>query len=393
MNKSENTETIAVIDRVIPIPVKHVASFDSLIYKVPVKPFSNLYAQCSERMNVIRFLSVCSIVWGHCLLGWDHVSSHNNLFLFTRAIFIQIGRIGTINFFFISGYFLIDKINQFNIISYLRHRLFTLILPWVFFLSLFVLIQIFEVIPFHQLVTTSISQILVTALKLGNAFIFHSAYWFVPASIVSAVILVLFQKHLNRAWFGAILIGITLFYEINLYHGWITTSHSKAFVGYTLFMWLGMQVKINLPRIKAFVDNLSWAIIFPIILFCFAMAAAEGVKLMTLGSADPFASIRFSNAILSIVTFLSLLKSTRLDWVNIFKPRNTVYGIYLIHCIFISQLTGLINKNVSGTNQTTNLQYSIIIQVIFFSFIMATSWVIVKAINRSPFKFIIGTKK
>ncbi len=393
MNNLENIKTAAAIQSINHPRVEQIAIAAKPINISQAKPFANLYAICAERMNVIRFLSVCSIVWGHCLLGWDKVQSQNEVFLFTRTFFMQIGRIGTINFFFISGYFLKDKINQFNVLSYLRHRLFTLILPWVFFLVLFVSIQLFEIVPFSQLVSSSLTHIIGIAIRLSSAFIFHSAYWFVPASLVSATILVMFRKHLNSIWLGATLVLITLAYGVNLYYGWITTSHSKAFVGYTLFMYLGIQLKTYLPRVKAFIDNLSWFIIVPAFILSFMLAAAEGVRLTNIGSADPFASIRLTNAMLSAVFFLSLLKSARFDWVNVFNPRKTVYGIYLIHCIIISQLTGLISKYISQADQTSNLQFSIMIQILFFALIMFASWLLVVTINRSPIKFIIGTKK
>lgn len=266
----------------------------------------------------------------------------------------------------------------------------TLILPWVIFLLLFVIIEVFHAITIDQILHGSLRQTLAVAYTLGVSFIFHSAYWFIPMSIISALALIILKKMVNNVWFGVLLALVTFFYCVNLYGGWVAVNHTKAVLGYTFFMWLGVQLKVNLPKIKSAIDNMFWPVLLPTLLLGFVIACNEGRSLMHLGSADAYASIRLSNVFVSIIIFISLLKSDSLAWVNNLNPRKYVFGLYLVHCIIISQLAPIVKLFMPAAYLHTHIVNSVLIQFLFFGFILAISYLVVTVIKRSRLSFIIG---
>ncbi len=346
----------------------------------------SINARFANRMNIIRVLSMCSIIWRHTLLGWEDVHVTSGAFFFIQALFIQLGKLGTINFFVISGYFLCDKLESFTIWNYLRSRFFRLIIPWLVFLFLFVAIELIEIMPPHQ----TLSAILKLAFTLGVSFLFHSAYWFVPVCIFSAIVLIACKKFINNKWFGLMLLAFSLFYGINLYFGWVAVSHTKAVMGYIFFMWLGIQLKQHLHLVAHFLNKINWNILLPLMAICLIIACFEGIILRNIIPDDAFSTLRISNLVLSTFIFIPLLKSKKMNWLNKLDPRNHAYGIYLAHCIVISQLTPVINAYISKDNQTINLESSILLEIAFFIVTLSVTYFIVKSIKNSPLKFIIG---
>lgn len=310
----------------------------------------NLVATYTERMNILRFLAICSIVWGHSLGTLESTVFTNTLFQFLQMALIELGKMGTVIFFLISGFFLADKIHKFNVVSYLRYRLFTVIVPWLSYLILFVIIQMLHILSFDQFTGQSFFTTLALFLNLFKIFIVHAAYWFIPVAMLSACLLILFKKHLNKPWFILILLAITAFYSINLYHGWISSNHTKAFLAYVFFMWLGVQLKYRIQKIRDIAESVSWSIVLPLLAVLFVAACLEGAYLRNIASEDPYASIRLSNWLLSIVVFFAYLKSNVMSWINSLKPQCYVYGVYLIHSIVMTELVPLMNRIVLQNN-------------------------------------------
>ena len=361
----------------------------NISYQPRISQYTYTFA---DKMSVIRFISMCSIVWGHCLLGWDSTHPGIPAHRFYQLFFLQLGKIGTINFFIISGFFLNDKIQKFNVLSYLKHRFFPLILPWLIFLTVFVLIEVMKVLPLRQILHGNIRQTSKLFIALASSFIFHSAYWFIPMSIISALLLIVFKKYISKPWFGVILAAITLFYSINLYHGWVTVNHTKSVLGYTFFMWLGIQLSLHLNSFKAFLIKIDWLPFIILACIMYFLTCREGLILTQIGSADSFASIRLTNSFLSVLLFLVFLKSEKLQWTNIFRPRKYCFGIYLVHCIIIAQFTPLLIQIASNTFFNSSITNSVLIRFCFFIFVLLLSYIIVNLIYRTRLKFILGSK-
>jgi len=244
----------------------------------------------------------------------------------------------------------------------------------------------------HQILHGPAGVTLLFAYNLSKGSVFHAAYWFIPVALISVLLLIAFKKHINNLWLGMFLGVCALFYGVNLYHGWVSANHTQAFVGYVFFVWLGAQLKIHSEWIKPLLGNLPWPALLAISLILFAIACLEGMTLASIGCVDPYASLRISNAVLSIVVFLYLLKSHRFNWIRHLRPGQNTYGIYLIHSIVISELTPLVGRHIYKYHLQQHLPYLFLIQLLFFAIVLAISFIAVECLRRSPLRFVIGVK-
>lgn len=346
---------------------------------------ANLVQFCNKRMNIIKFIAMCSVVWGHCIYQLEHQYFHKGNDQLVQAVMLQIGRVGTVAFLMVTGYLMSTKIANLTIGSYLRSRFRSLILPWVVFLAACIGIEMLHTIlatPQH----ISAAALVNLAGNLANIFVFHSAYWFIPASIFASLILIAFKKYINSMWFGVALVTITLFYSVNLYHNWISANHTRAFLGYVFFMWLGIQIRAHIHGIKRHIDNIPWAVITGLLIVTFFMACEEEMKLTAIGSVDPYASIRSTNFVFSILLFLSIIKTYRMGWIDQLKPQSNIYGVYLIHPIIINEILPYTNKFISYNNFCHDVIGSIITQTFIFALIFSISYLLIISIRRLPFK-------
>jgi hypothetical protein len=303
---------------------------------------------------------------------------------------MELGRVGTINFFIISGFFFANKIQQFTVVGYLRYRLFSIIIPWLLFVVLFVLMQLVQIVTLPKLFVQNPAATATLAFNLFIAAIFHAAFWFIPLSILSACLLIVCKKFINTLWFGTLLGGITVFYCINLYHGWVSVNHARSFVGYVFFMWLGVQVKVHLQWVKIFVEKLLWWLLVPAIAVLAMLACREGWVLKSAGCKDAFASIRFSNILLSLLLFAAVLKVPQKAWVGKINPHKYIYGIYLVHSLVLLKLMPLMSKFVLTRHMFGNFGEAILTQLLFFACVVTITYGLVLGIKNSQLRFLIG---
>ena len=341
-------------------------------------------------MSVLRFISICSVVWGHCLLDLGSARFNFPYSQWYQALFLQLGRIGTINFFIIAGYFLGEKVQSFTLKSYIEHRFFSLILPWVIFLSIFTSIGLFKTLTIKQVLHESIWFEINLFIKLGKSFIFDLSYWFVPASLFSSLILILFKKQVASFKFGIFLASISLFYCVNLYYSWISPVHTKSFLAYTFFMWLGLTLKLNLNFFKDFIKKVRWMNLALLFLVAYILACTEGFFLLKIGLKEPFASTRLSNQFLSIMLLFAVMKSDWLRWITIFNPRKYTFGIYLTHCIIITLLTPVVYPLSTSSMAVNSFANALLLRFCFFVSILVLSALVVKLIKSTHLKFILG---
>ncbi|WDF53953.1 acyltransferase family protein [Mucilaginibacter sp. KACC 22063] len=290
-----------------------------------------------QKGDTLRILAICSVIWSHCLYPSKMFHTPYVPLSFLQTMVIELGRPGTVIFFILSGFCIGKKVHQFSIASYLKYRLQSLIIPWCICLLAYAVLQAFHIKGlqlFHQPVM-AIAALITTLLK---GLIFHAAYWFVPVAIFSAVVLVAFKKTFNKWWFILILTAITLFYGVNLYGKWIPGIHTKAFAAYILFMWMGVQIRQHILLFHRFIQRIQWPTLLCLIATLLFLNHLEIIQLLKVGSDDPFASIRISNCLLAIVITIAVLKARPLKFVQYLKPQETIFGIYLIHSIIISEL-------------------------------------------------------
>jgi len=165
----------------------------------------------ADRLNIIRFLAICSIIWGHSTFLIEHQIFTNTFDQYLQSALIQCGKIGTIFFFMISGFFLAGQIQRFNLLSYLKYRLSSLIVPWLIFISAAALIQTGQTLAVVSPHSITLTYVIKVIADYYIGVIFYGAYWFIPVSIFSSLIFIQFKKHANSMWVGASLAAITLF--------------------------------------------------------------------------------------------------------------------------------------------------------------------------------------
>ncbi|MES2829641.1 MAG: acyltransferase [Bacteroidota bacterium] len=342
----------------------------------------------SQKLDFARFIAICSIVWGHAVIVIPPTILKN--YSYIHSFVLQSGKVGTVMFFIISGFFLNRKIETFTVPGYLRYRTFSLIVPWISCLSLYILILIIDDLAFKEVVKENAWVSIKSIVVLYKDFIFYTSYWFIPIAILSSCILIVFKNFINKMWFGLILLCITLFYDINFYYNWVSALHTKAIFGYVFFVWLGIQINAHLKIVDILLQKISWKVVVPLLIVGLWASCYEGWKLSLLGSADSYASLRFSNAIFSVVLFFSILKFKDIDWLNYLHPRKYVFGIYLIHCIVISMLKPKIEKVLLSEGFFDTAIHLLIAQVLLFVFLFSLVQLIVIAIKESRFSAFLG---
>ena len=135
-----------------------------------------------------------------------------------------------------------------------------------------------------------------------------------------------------------------------------------------------------------------WRLIVFLLIATYFLACEEGVLLAKIGSDDPFASIRLSNILLTVLLFIAILKIRIPNKVEAFKPERFCYGIYLLHCIIIAQFTSILSKMECSRFFTNSFFNALILRLSFFSVIIFLSILSVGLIGRTRFKFIFGLK-
>ncbi|MDB5014074.1 MAG: hypothetical protein JWQ25_2276 [Daejeonella sp.] len=346
-----------------------------------------------EQIDTIRFITICFIVWGHCLLGWDERVTNSWTDEIVRSLVLQTGRISTIIFFIVSGFLLRPKINEYTVKSYFKKRIPKIYLPWFLSISFLMVISVIQLLPLHDLwVSRDLNGFIKLNYNILNGLLLYSSYWFITTYMAGMAIIIYFRKYVEKFWFGAILLLFTIFYCINLHYLWIDPNHEKAILAYTFFIWLGVQVNVYSDVILKFIKQISWLTVILLFFSLFIVACFEGETLAGMHLKDAYASNRFTNILVSIVFFLALLKLGKLSAVNILNPRKTVYGIYLIHNILIFECYLIINTFFKETLSTLNFWNLFAIQIAFVIFIMVLTYKIVSVIGKSRYSWAIGGK-
>ena len=342
------------------------------------------------RMNVVRFIAICSVVWGHCSLGLENRVFSNEGFQLMQAVSMQAGRVGTIMFFIISGFLLFDKIERFTPLTYLRYRLYSLIIPWLSFIAILVFFQVFHEFTLKEILQNDLSATGTLVWQLAKGSVFHAAYWFIPIAIFSSVLLIALKRYIRTIWLGLVLAGLSLLYCINLYVSWVPVLHTTAVLGYVFYLWLGMFIKLYINKVIAVLKGIPAVMVVFALIVGFLVACAEAINLSHIGCADSYASLRLSNAELSVLLFAVLLKSHRLSFIDYLQPQKNTYGIYLMHSLIIMVLAPIANNYIASHNAYFSWSQFITVQITFFTCVFALSFLIVSVIRRSSLRVILG---
>lgn len=367
------------------------ATSDAVFFPVSsVASVTRLQRLYTAKLSTLRFVAICSIVWGHSLLGWDTRHFTTTSMFALQTVMIELGRLGTVIFFIISGYFLAGKIGRFNVGQYLVYRSKSIIIPWLIFVFTCVCLQFLHVFSFYQLQHTRLAIVLPVVENLLSGSLFYAAYWFIPVSIISACVLLASHKHIFKIWYVVLLGSITLFYCINLYAGWIDVNHTKSLLGYTFFMWLGVEFKKHIAAIHKIISNIKWRYLVSLVILAFVASCAEGLLLKANGCKDAFASIRFTNIILSLLIFSAFLKNRSLYTFKKLKPEKYVYGVYLIHSIVLLEAIPFVTALIKAQHWLNDVALLLALQLLFFVSVIVLSYLLSVLIKNSRLHFLTG---
>jgi len=336
----------------------------------------------------VRFISICSIIWGHCLLGWQNREFTGFQDNFIYSCVLQLGKLGTINFFLISGFLLADKLNVYSVSSYFKKRLRSTYLPFLFFIYVFAVYKLRLGVEFLADGDYSGALHHVYVILVGT--LFYSSYWFIPVFFISTSVIIAFKQFVFKAWFGIVLALISLAYCMNLHEHWFEVSHTKALFGYTFFIWLGVYINRHICRLTIFLEQLSWTAITAVLLATFCLACYEGHVLLEQGSIDPFSSLRFSNALFGITFFLVLVKFGRINFLKRFNPQKNVFAIFLIQNILVFELMAYLNPYADKAFAAFDLKILLLIQCVFFVIIFNVNYFLAAKLTSSPFSWLAG---
>jgi hypothetical protein len=338
-----------------------------------------------EVIDTIRFIAMLSIVWGHCSLGAENSVYTNTTETVLQSIILQIGKLGTIVFFLISGFLMEPKLAKHTPWGFVKLRFKSIILPWM--ISVVVL-------AFLTIATDSATKVayqlhhyreavMLQYLIFKNS-IFYFAYWFIVVYMITAVLLIALRKHIYKLRLGLVFLAITAFYCLNLHYAWVSQAHTKAFLGYVFFMWLGMQISRYYHVFMLLLKKTNFTTLISLLVIGFAASCYEGIHLTQIGCTDPFASIRFTSSIASILLFVTLFKIGKINWINQFEPRRTVYGIYLLHNLVIFVLVYALRDVLHTEHFNLALSKLILAELAVFAAVLVITYACVNYLTTAP---------
>lgn len=332
-----------------------------------------------------------SIVADHSFGLGDNLLKTFNAPFWVYNFNIQIAKFGTITFFLMAGFLLGDKFAEYTPAEYLARRFKSTFKPWIIWSLVFL--------------TGVMVKAAVIAIRINHdpfnfwPELFHalkivyldSNYWFIINFLICIGILLLFKKVLYQWQLGAGLLIFTLFYSVNIYFEWIYPIHTTALFGFVFFLWLGAQLHKKWHLVEQYILSAPFIVFFVSYLLVFALALAESRWLAGHNSMDPFNTLRITNIFYSLVTFGLLIKIGDLNLLRYLKPRETTYGIYLVHYIIVYNILDeiLIHFNLPAIPKMSAFEV-LIYQYSRFLIAYLITIVVVSLINKTRFKWIIG---
>ncbi|QNR84491.1 hypothetical protein H9N25_21725 [Pedobacter riviphilus] len=139
-----------------------------------------------------------------------------------------------------------------------------------------------------------------------------------------------------------------------------------------------------------FVKSTRWVTWGLLLILTFALGIWESVHLIELGSKDAYNTLRISNIIYSFVAFGVLLKIGNIKILDRLKPRETTFGIYLLHSIVIERFLPLIFQPLKLDVQHYNVLENTAVLIIRFIIAYSVSYLLSALIIKTKMKWTVG---
>jgi len=339
----------------------------------------------------IRCIAMIGIVADHNFNVGDYIFQVYSTNYWIYFINIQLAKFGTISFFLLAGFLLGDKFTEYTPGQYLNRRFKNTFKPWIIWSLIFLAVIIIK----EAVVTAKFNPghfNFVETLVNGLAIVYlYSNYWFIINFLICIAILLIFRKNLYSLKLGSILLACTLFYCVNCYYEWIFPIHTTAIFGFVFFLWLGAQLNKKWNIIDEKIKELPYYVFILAFLLTFAFTAFESTRLMALKSMEPVNTLRFSNILYSLAACALLIKIRDFNWISYFKPRETTYGIYLVHYILVYALVDEILRHFNiGKPANLSVWGIVAYQYVRFIIVYLITFGFVMAVNSTPYRWLIG---
>jgi len=351
----------------------------NLINEAPVK-------RNYDFIDAIRCIAMMAIVAEHCIGSYDFAK--NSEIYWAYVLYMQVTRFGTISFFLLAGFLIGDKFADYTPAQYLKRRISTTFGPWVFWSLVYVLAMIINMAVKERIYHRGDFNFVNIADGIRTVYLYTN-YWFIINFLISITILLIFRKYLYSMYLGMVLFAFTLFYAVNIYFEWIQPGHTTAILGFVFFLWLGAQLRGHWQKIEVWLSKVPYWLITTALLLVYAVSVFEA-HILTGRSADYFNTLRFSNVLYSLVVFAFLLKIHNFKFTTYLKPRQTTFGIYLIHFIIVVYVLPEILIHFSfDANSMSPLQFGLF-KLASFLTVYAITFFVVSLLNRSKAKVLVG---
>ncbi|MFC4212088.1 acyltransferase family protein [Pedobacter lithocola] len=375
--------------------LKGVKSTDSsyycrIIMLSPIKKEKLNY----DFVDSLRFIAIITIVLEHTYM-WPEPKFFKDVYEQSIQLFtMQVFKFGTILFYILAGFLIGDKIRTTTSLQYLKKRFDGTFKPWLFWIGVF-LVLIYANLLVVYLKGSWSPMFEKPIWGFGEQIydiIVKTSFWFILNFLGSIAILLIFRRYLYKIQLG-IFFGIcSLFYSVNLYYEWIYSTHTTAILGFVFYLWLGVILHKNFQQFNDWIKRRSiytllLASIFALVISCYESYYLINAKIQ----GDPYNTLRVSNIVYSLVSFLFLYRLGNPKWIKKLNPRSSTYGIHLIHFIIIMQiLPQIFNPLGIGPEGKTSFEL-VILQYIRFFIVYFASYFIVYIINKfDKIKWIIG---
>lgn len=351
----------------------------------------NLINEASSKRNydfidAIRCIAMIAIVAEHSI--GSYTFNKGSDIYWAYIAYMQLAKFGTISFFLLAGFLISDKFTDYTPAQYLKRRISTTFGPWVFWSVVYVTAMVINMAVKERIYHRGEFTLVNILDGIQNVYL-HTNYWFIINFLVSISILLVFRQYLYSWLLGGPLLIFTLFYAVNIHYEWIQPGHTTAILGFVFFLWLGAQLRRHWQQTELWVSNVSYLFIAAAVLLTFALSAYE-VFYLTGHSSDPLNTLRFSNILYSLAFFVLLLKIKTFGLTSYLKPRQTTYGIFLIHYIIVAFVMPeiFIHFNFDAYNMSV-LQF-IAFKTASLLVVYAITFGIVSLINSGRARVLVG---
>jgi hypothetical protein len=339
-------------------------------------------------IDAIRGIAMMSIVAEHSVAAGGYTFQASSDKYWPFLLLIQFTKFGTIAFFLLAGFLIGEKFTDYSPAQYLKRRISTTFGPWLFWSLVYVVAMIITMRIKSNIYHDNDFN-LANVLTHIKIIYLYSNYWFIINFLISITILLIFRRYLYSFYFGAILGLFTLFYAINIHYEWIDPTHTTAILGFVFFLWMGAQLRKHWATLEKWAAKTPYVTISVLLLITFALSIYEMVELQP-KSIDPFNTLRFSNILYSLVFFALLIKIKTFKFTNYLKPRQTTYGIYLIHYIILIFLLPEIFIHFNINAYRISVSQFLLFKLATFLLTYGITFLVVMLISNSRAKKLVG---